>query len=282
MAGKVINEVIKLKSARDTDIYTGVMVPALERNEKAPLVILAHGFMGNKDENGLFSGGVFDMPGAADQLLTLGIASVRIDFPGTGDSAESFENYTMDNMLGDLDVVYRHMLENDSVDPGRVAILGWSMGGKVAALFVDNHPEIGTMLLWAPAAGNGTDDLDKALSSFGTDLQATAMRDGKALMNSPFPDKTFYISKEFFTSLDGCKPMESINNYKGNKMFIYGTADSAIPARIYQDLISKTDIGYLSVEGADHDFGADGTNNPVQAKTLFDTTISYLYKHLMA
>ena len=46
--------VVKLKSNRDTDIHTSIMMPEIADGEKCPLVLILHGFLGDRNEYGKF------------------------------------------------------------------------------------------------------------------------------------------------------------------------------------------------------------------------------------
>src|SRR5882724_10514479 len=62
-----------------TPVSRGVRVPAVltapKVTGKYPLVVMAHGHGGSKDENGGFTA-------IANALASRGIASIRMDFPG--------------------------------------------------------------------------------------------------------------------------------------------------------------------------------------------------------
>ena len=76
------------------------MVPAIltlpEASGKVPLVVMAHGHGGSKEEAGGFTA-------IAEALAREGIASIRMDFPGCGASAEPFTANTVSAMLADFE-----------------------------------------------------------------------------------------------------------------------------------------------------------------------------------
>ena len=79
--------------SRDVQIPVTLTSPA--RVSKAiPLVVMLHGHGGDKDEAGGFSQ-------VAERLAEAGVASVRMDFAGCGDSTESFRNNRLSTMLAD-------------------------------------------------------------------------------------------------------------------------------------------------------------------------------------
>ena len=69
--------------------------------EKCPLVILMHGFMANKKLNPLKS--------ISQALESNGIASIRFDFNGHGNSYGKFCNMTVENEIEDARIVYHYV-----------------------------------------------------------------------------------------------------------------------------------------------------------------------------
>ena len=59
-----------------------IQKPNLKADDKCPMVMLMHGFTGNKASR--------PMPDIADLLEKKGIASIRFDFNGHGDSEGNF------------------------------------------------------------------------------------------------------------------------------------------------------------------------------------------------
>ena len=79
------------------NIPATIQLPAKSaRGEELPLVVLCHGFTGNRQGDGHFAP-------LAEDLATHGIATVRLDFAGCGDSTEPYANYTLANMAADVD-----------------------------------------------------------------------------------------------------------------------------------------------------------------------------------
>lgn len=130
------------------NIPATIQLPAKSaRGEELPLVVLCHGFTGNRQGDGHFAP-------LAEDLAAHGIATVRLDFAGCGDSTEPYANYTLANMAADVDSVIGYM--QATYGTGKTALVGHSMGGRLASLY----PQLGqysvtALALWSPA--NGTD-----------------------------------------------------------------------------------------------------------------------------
>jgi Acetyl esterase (deacetylase) len=284
---------IMVGSERGTEIPTGVIIPEHEEDQKVPLVIVCHGYMGNKDENGFFYGGVRrgsdggvhrgSNAGVAERLADLGIATVRMSFPGCGDSGESFEFYNNENMISDAERSYEYVLKNYNIDLQRIGLLGWSNGGRIGALFADRHPEVKVMVLWAPAAADGAAMWPDIMRSAGQDyaqLYHDAKKNGRARVILPDKPAGDYLGWEFFRQNEEAKPLEALKNYKGEALMIVPDCDAVVPSWVYNEIIDQTDIKHITITGADHSFGID-TNLPRLTETNLDVTVSYFYRHLM-
>ena len=75
-----------------------IQVPELKAEQKVPMVIICHGFGGHKDA------GLLKM--ISDDLEAKGIASIRFDFNGHGESEGDFQNMTVLNEIEDAKKVY--------------------------------------------------------------------------------------------------------------------------------------------------------------------------------
>lgn len=105
----------------DTEIPGFLRVPAGRRDdERVPLAVLLGGLESTKEESYSFE----------NELLARGIATYAFDGPGQGEMYFSvklrpdFERYTS--------AVLDHLLVRPEIDPGRVSVVGRSLGGHYA------------------------------------------------------------------------------------------------------------------------------------------------------
>ena len=120
--------------------------PALKSGEKCPIVIICHGFGGNRDRGTTCTIG--------HQLPTENIASIRFDFNGHGESEGRFEDMTVPNEIEDAKCVYQYVSTLPFIDTKRIAILGASQGGVVASMTAGElgHGKLKAAVLLCPAA----------------------------------------------------------------------------------------------------------------------------------
>jgi len=95
-------------------------------------------------------------------LESKGIASIRFDFAGSGESDGDFLNMTMGTELEDANNILNYVKTLDFVNKDKVGIVGLSMGGAIASMLAgDRKSDISTMCLWAPAGNMQEIILDK-------------------------------------------------------------------------------------------------------------------------
>ena len=125
-----------------------IQKPELQQGEKCPMVIFCHGFSGTKD------GPMFEL--IADTLQAHGIASIRFDFNGHGESEGEFKDMTVPNEIEDAKKVVEYVRDLKYVST--IAIGGHSQGGVVAAMTAGQlseelgEPAFKAVALMAPAA----------------------------------------------------------------------------------------------------------------------------------
>lgn len=123
-----------------------VQTPDLKPDQKCQLVILCHGFGGTKDENGGM------MKAFADNLESLGYATIRFDFNGHGESEGRFQDMTVLNEIEDLKCVYDYASKLDFVE--EISLVGHSQGGVVVSMTAGElgADKVRRVVLLAPAA----------------------------------------------------------------------------------------------------------------------------------
>ena len=99
-----------------------IQTPETQPGHKIPMVIICHGFTGNKDELLLRT--------LADSLERLGVGSIRFDFNGHGRSDGLFEQMTVPNEIVDTKHVLEYVEHLDYVN--RIALAGHSEIHSVA------------------------------------------------------------------------------------------------------------------------------------------------------
>ena len=130
-------------------IHATLTTPA--NAENMPAVVICHGFTGNRQLDG-------HAKPLAKTLAQHGIASIAIDFAGSGESEEPFTAYTPANMRDDITSAITYLTDTVGADPERIGLLGHSMGGRAVSVYLKDS--IKAAALWAPADNTGLDGLE--------------------------------------------------------------------------------------------------------------------------
>ncbi len=206
-----------------------------------PFVVMYHGTGSSRDE----AGNGYAM--LAPKLAEAGIASVRFDFVGNGDSTGDYVNYTLTSGMADGDAVIAYMQAMDKIDAERVGVLGWSQGGTVAMLAAGRNPLIKSLVTWAGAVD---------MSFFNAELYDEAKANGFAVME--FEWRTpLNISIAWFDEVCEIKIAEELKNYQGAALAMAGSLDDVVPLTDMDVIIAAcpTDVKEMVLlEGADHTF----------------------------
>ncbi|MBE3598789.1 MAG: alpha/beta fold hydrolase [Limnochordaceae bacterium] len=111
-------------------------------DERPPAVVLCHGFGGHKAENHRL------FVKAARAMARAGMAALRFDFRGSGDSEGEFEEMTLSGEVTDALAALAYARSH----VGRpVALLGMSMGGAVATLVAERDGDVARSCSGAPS-----------------------------------------------------------------------------------------------------------------------------------
>lgn len=247
----------------------GVKVPAIvavpEGAERMPFVILCHGHGGEKNQyKGLSS--------IAAALAKEGIGSIRMDFPGCGDSTEDFAENTVANMKEDALAAVRFVEEEYDADPARIGIFGYSMGGRVALeLLKDKAYPFAAVGLLAPAAD--ATDLEKL---FGGEenwerLKAEAEEHSYAVITTTY-GKEQHMSLQWFEDVerypDGELAAEAAEAYDGPALVIYASDDQAIRPSVSLDTADKLGAEVVEASGDGHTYGFFSDKRDVLEKVV--------------
>lgn len=119
----------------------------------APVVLMLHGFTGDRSELEIAGTDETVFLRAARLLSEAGFDSFRIDFRGSGESdALAWEDTTFSTQIVDAKAAIDYLADNNDGAPRPVIVLGYSQGGLIAAHAVAARPDVAAAVLWAPVA----------------------------------------------------------------------------------------------------------------------------------
>jgi len=215
-----------------------------------PVCLIFHGFTGQK------TGTKFSYVQLARMLEKQNIATIRLDFLGTGESDLEFRDMTFDDELLCAQRVLEEVLQMPSTQ--EVYILGHSMGGAIASELAKLYPqEIKKMCLWAPAF-----NLPNALHYLV----------GKLLPNDEgiYDHNGFEISQKFVDDILQRDFYNNLNIFQNELLVIHGQADETVPYDISERYLSlfHNQCRFIPIPKGTHNFDTIQDIKKVMAATL--------------
>lgn len=194
-----------------------IQKPELQPGEKCPMVVFCHGFSGRKE------GPLFEL--VADTLQAHGIASIRFDFNGHGESEGEFVDMTVPNEIEDAKKVVEYVSSLSYVSD--LAIVGHSQGGVVASML----------------AGQLSEELGKpAFKAVALMAPAAVLRDDAIRGNTmgkqydPFNPGEYVelwgglkLGADYIRTAFSLPIYETAAKYQGSALIIHGNADRVVP-----------------------------------------------------
>jgi alpha-beta hydrolase superfamily lysophospholipase len=205
-------------------------------NPTSKAVIIVHGFTSNKE------GSHGKIPKAAERLTTMGLAVLRFDFSGCGESDP--DTITVSKQVDDLKSATAFMRGKGYTE---IALVGSSLGGLVSILAYDK--DIKTMALWAPVTK----------AKIPSSLQSESARkelEEKGFLIIRNKKGVYKVDKEFMSERTTLNRKKILSRIKCPVLIVHGDTDDILPL---QD--SKEAIQYLPkgsrlevIPGANHHF----------------------------
>lgn len=243
--GPVRNEDVTFLS-RGVQVTATVCMP--ESVTPCPVVVMAHGYGGEKHAHGGFTH-------IANALYDNGVASIRFDFSGCGDSSEPSTAYCLTEMMLDLKNAGEYMINNFYVDATKLGLIGYSLGGRAVleALAVSMVKPNAVMLI-APAAS--TTDFIRLIGGENVwqTKMAEAMEKGKTNLAG------MNLGYAFFSEMDACEsPTEvAAASYNGKTIVVYSDDDQAVSPIVSFSVADALNSQTLVLNGAGHICGLQG------------------------
>ncbi len=179
-----------------------------------PTVVMFHGFTGNKAESH------FIFTKTARYLSSKGIAVLRFDFMGSGDSEGKFENMTLRTEMNDGVKSMEFVLKDKRFNNDRIGALGLSMGA-VTASFIASRYKTRALVLWSPLAY--PELIAKRMLT--SKLKKELLEKGRVYP----PGIGHYLGRKFFDSISQTNPLEYAKSYRGNVLVVHAKDDATLP-----------------------------------------------------
>ncbi|MGB2634812.1 MAG: alpha/beta hydrolase [Candidatus Acidiferrum sp.] len=235
----------------------------------------------------------------SDYLTRKGIAVLRYDKRGIGQSTGSADMATTMDLAGDAQCAIAYLKTRKDIDPARIGLIGHSEGAMIAPTIAASSPDLPWVVLLAAPATKGEDTLlnqsdliaragglsdAQVLSSLNFDKQAYDLvlteQDStvvgqklKALVKESGLDASLppaaleaqlhMMTSPWFRYFLAYDPLPELKKTKCPVLAIYGTKDLQVPPKINLPMVQKA--------------FADGGNSHAEVKQLPD--LNHLFQH---
>lgn len=224
---------IQVKTRDGKNIWGRAYIPTSDEARK-PFVIMAHGYNGTHREPQPF----------AETVAMRGVASYIFDFCGGSNHSKSDGATTEMNIFTEkenIEDIAEAAKTWDFVDPSRMALLGCSQGGLVAAVTSAANPNMFKSLVLVYPALTIPQTAPNMLKRFDADG------------GRPQELMGMKLGRQYYERINGMDVFDSIPAYKGDVFIVYGDRDFvAAGADKASDIYDKCEK--LVVPGGDHGF----------------------------
>lgn len=263
-----------------SDYSVPAVIALPEGGGSAPAVLLLHGTASQKNE----VGGLYrDL---ADALAARGMASLRIDFAGTGDSPVDYRHYTLTSASRDAHTALTWLRAHPRVQGQPIAVIGFSQGGMIAQQLVVEEPAVAALVTWSAAATDGAGSFDDFFDAH----YAQAKEDGFASVTFPWLPQPLEFDLQWFEEMRAQRTFSAMASVNLPILALAGLADKSVPYAQTVNLIEQSPNPLsraVLLPGADHTFNVltasdkELTGGVASHRQAINITVDWLAKQLL-
>ena len=175
-----------------------------------------------------------------------GIAFVRFDYRGHGESSGRFEDGCIGHWSDDAAEVLNHLTEGPQV------LVGSSMGGWIALLLARRYPERVAGLVGVAAAPDFT---IRRWAGLPSEVRETIERDGRIEVPSQYDEAPYVYTHRMFQDGENHQVLNQPLSLPFPVRLLHGTADPDVPCQVSLELlehITCNDARLVLVKDGDH------------------------------
>jgi len=226
---------------------------ARELLHRSPGVIFFHGFTGDRME----SHWIFIK--CARALARDGIASLRFDFYGSGESDGEFREATLQGELADARAAVRFFRKQKGIDGQRLGLCGLSLGGAVAACTA-GYARARALVLWSAVAHPSVlRALAKERAKWVPDRSGAVEYDARE------------VSAKFLMTASEVTPLKSLARFRQPTLIIHAGKDESVPLSHAEDFYAASAAKtkrFVVIPGADHTYTSLAWEREVIERTV--------------
>lgn len=247
----------------------GVLHLPYQMERPVPAVLICSGFAGSK------CGKYRVFVALAQELARQGVAVMRFDYRGAGDSEGEFSEITIESQVSDTLACLNFLKKDLRIDGVRLGLMGRSLGGVITVLSAVQYQAVKSLALWAPVFSS--EPWKKMWETLAI-ASPEAMKQG-ALSHLP-PNIPSVPSVEFlkqFFRVDLKKELNQIRHIP--LLHVHGKQDEFVAfehAIAYEQACQRQDHArFISLPNSNHDF-----SNEVERKLAVEETCQWFQQTL--
>ncbi|MGK8503767.1 alpha/beta hydrolase [Nocardia araoensis] len=227
-------------------LHLAATVVTPERLENRAIV-LVHGGGVTREEGGFFTR-------LADGLAEAGVASLRFDLRGHGESEGRQEELTLSMILNDIRVAVASLREASGVR--QISLLGASFGGGVCAYYcAKRSDDLSRLVLLNPQLDykkRTIDSRDYWNGDVINDEKARELNETGAVQFTP----TLKHGRPLLNEVFWLKPNEVLDEIKMPTLVVHGNADTLVPIEGSRAAVAEftAPAELVEIEGSQHGF----------------------------
>ncbi len=214
-------------------------------SQKSPVAVIFHGLMANrgKDKSYMFCK-------MADALINAGIAVVKFDFDGHGESDGDFSDMNVYSEILDAAKIIDYVRALDFVTD--IYIVGHSQGALVGGMTAGYYREyVKKLVMLAPAASLKDDALKGSCFGISYDIYNTP----EYITMTNVENQKFNVGGLYFRLARTLPVYETTSMFEGETLIIHGSNDEAVSlsgAKKYTEYMKNAVLEII--EGETHGF----------------------------
>jgi len=243
-------------------------------------VLLLHGFTNTRDELPVAGTGDLMYARLARALGGAGIASLRIDFRGSGESDGAWADTTFTGQISDALAALDYLAALPDIDGARLGLLGFSQGGLVAAEVAAQDQRVRNVVLWSAVAN--APDTYKHILSADTVVAGLASNGAPVAVTTQWGAQ-FELRGGFFVDLFRYDPTAAIAAVEDPLLVVVGLGDTTVtPQPAYGELFLRYHDGleHLFTVESDHVFNVLTDPGPQVYDAVVAETVEWLVETL--
>jgi alpha/beta superfamily hydrolase len=223
--------VVSFQSGGETVIGTLTLPQDDGASAPFPVVLILPGLTNTRNSL-VITGTQESLYGRAARVLgEHGIASLRIDFRGLGDSGGDWSDSSFTGQIEDALAAHEFVAAQPEIDATRLGLIGLSQGGLVAAEVARRVPEVDSVVLWSPVSN--PPDTYKFLMGDETVAAGLTAADPGVKVVLPWGAE-FMMKSGFFQDLYAVNPVGAIAEVEAPLLVAVGLQDTTVVPQPYQ------------------------------------------------